>query len=78
MGHALTGVIPSIRFGIGCVLGQSRERQDRGGGGADDDLKFPFHILLFFHVLFFFRAELSLSRSLEITSMHLSFPFSSS
>jgi hypothetical protein len=34
-------------------LGQSRRRQDRGGGGADDDLQFPFHIHIVFRIFFF-------------------------
>src|ERR1035441_673069 len=57
LGHAVASVVWSISVGSGRVLGQSRERQDRGGGGADDDLKFPFHIFIFFRVLFFFRGE---------------------
>ena len=42
------------RFGVEGFLSHSRERQERRGGGADDDLKFPFHIFIFFRVMFFF------------------------
>ena len=44
MGSAFAGVAQTVRFWDGGVLRQRRERQDRAGGGADEDLQFPFHI----------------------------------
>jgi hypothetical protein len=34
-------------------LGQSRKRQDRGGGGAGDDFKFPVYNISYFRFFIF-------------------------
>src|ERR1022692_4486443 len=44
--QGLVRVFCRARWGVGCFLGQSRERQDRGGGGTGDNSHFSFHILL--------------------------------
>ena len=48
VGAALMKMFPAIRFGGGRFLRQSRERQDRGGGGGERDLQFLFHISILF------------------------------
>ena len=41
------GIIRSVHLGVGCVLGQSRECQNRYGGSTDDCFNFPFHVSIF-------------------------------
>ena len=70
MGHALTGGIQSIRFRIEGVLGQSRERQDLGGGGTDDDVEFSFHVSMLFRVVFLFCYFCHGARLLSLSLHH--------